>query len=228
MNILGVIPARGGSKGIPKKNLKTLGDKPLIAYTIASALRSKLITRCILSTDSEEIAAVGKAFGMAVPFLRPAEFATDGALAVDVMKHAVLEMERRDGAYYDYVVMLQPTTPLKTASDIDGAIQKAIDTGCDSVVTLVDVGANHPARMYRMNHDRMIPVMDEGVAMKPRQELEPVYIRNGAVYVCKRDVMFGCNALIGPDTRGYVMPVERSVNIDSPADFVMATYYLNS
>ena len=224
--ILGVIPARGGSKGIPRKNLYPLDGKPLIAYTIDAALESKLLTTIVVSTDSAEIAAVARRFKCDPPFVRPAELATDTALSVDVMKHALLQLEASKGLEFDYLVLLQPTTPLRQAADIDGSIRKLISTGCDSVITMVDVGANHPARMYKIREDRLVSIMDEGVTMRPRQELPPVYIRSGDVYACKRNVLFEKNSMIGDDCRPIVIPRGRAVNIDSIEDLTLAKYYL--
>lgn len=225
-NILGVIPARGGSKGIPHKNLYPLNGKPLIAYTIEAASKAKLITKFIVSTDSEEIAEVAIKYGVEVPFIRPAELATDNALAIDVMKHAILEMEKLDGVSYDYFVMLQPTTPLRMSEDIDRVVDKLLNTGCDTVITMVDVGANHPARMYRIVNDRLEGIMNEGIALRPRQELPPVYIRSGDVYACKRSVIFEKNSLIGDDCRPVIIPQERAINIDSIRDIILAEYFL--
>ena len=222
-NILGVIPARGGSKGIPDKNIITLGGHPLIHYTILSAMQSKNLTQFLVSTDSQKIAEVAQQLGAPVPFIRPGALGGDRILAVDVVKHAVLEMERITGVIFDFVTLLQPTTPLKLSRDIDDTLTTLIQTGCDTVLTVVDVGANHPARMCTISRgDRLVPVMDEGVPMRPRQELPPVYIRNGAVYACKRDVLWTANALIGKDVRVVVMPRERSVNIDCPEDLAVA------
>jgi len=224
--ILGVIPARGGSKGIPNKNLYNLNGKPLISYTIESAKQSKYLTRFIVSTDSEEIAQVAKQYSANVPFIRPAELATDKALSVDVMKHAISEMEHRDGHKYDFLVMLQPTTPLRLVGLIDKVIEKLIDTGCDTVITMVDVEAYHPARMYLIENDKLSPIMDERIPMKPRQELPSVYIRSGDVYACKRNIIFENNSLIGDDCRPYIIPSETAINIDTIKDVILAEYYL--
>ncbi|MFK7825076.1 MAG: acylneuraminate cytidylyltransferase family protein [Oligoflexales bacterium] len=227
-NILGVIPARGGSKGIPDKNIYPLCGKPLIAYTIESAKKSKLFSDLIVSTDSEQIAEIASKWGIDIPFIRPSQFATDTAHAVDVMKHALYEMEGQSGKTYEFIAMLQPTTPLKDVEDIDACLKKIIETGCDSVVSLVDVGANHPARMYTVNKkEQLVSIFDEGVAMKPRQELPPVYIRSGAVYVTKRNILLEHNSLIGKDCRAYIVPQSRSVNIDEYQDIVLAEYYVN-
>ena len=136
MNVLGVIPARSGSKGIPRKNLYTLCGKPLIAYTIKAAIKANALTQFIVSTDSEEIAETAKEYGANVPFRRPSELATDSSLAADVMKHAIIEMEKLDGIIYDTLVMLQPTTPLRTPEDINNVVQKLHNTGCDTVITI--------------------------------------------------------------------------------------------
>lgn len=226
--VIGIIPARGGSKGIPKKNIYPLSGKPLIAYTIECAKGSRFLTKWIVSTDSEEIASVARAYGAEVPFIRPSELATDSALSVDVVKHAVLIMEQEEACQYDYVVLLQPTTPFRLPEYIDLAVKKLMESGCDTVVTMVDVGAYHPARMYRIVADRLAGIMDEGIAMRPRQELPPVYIRSGDVYACKRSVIFDKNSMMGDDCRPIVIPPERAVNIDDMKDMVLAEYYLNA
>src|SRR3989338_4228524 len=226
LNILGIIPTRGGSKGVPQKNIKLLGGKPLISYTIASAKKSRWISQLIFSTDHPTIASIARECVATVPSLRPAELATDKALIIDVIKHLLKDCETRDKVQYDVIALLQPTTPLKSVEDIDGTIQKLVETGCDSVVTVLDVGANHPARMYTIQEDRMVNVLDEGIAMRPRQELPQVYIRSGAVYACTRETVIKQNSLIGKDCRPYIMPEERSVNIDCLRDFYMAEYFL--
>jgi CMP-N,N'-diacetyllegionaminic acid synthase len=226
--VLGIIPARGGSKGVLKKNIASVGGAPLIAYTIKAASQSTMLSEFIVSTDSQTIAEIALKFGAAVPFMRPAELATDTALSVDVVKHGLLYMEGRDQVQYDYVVMLQPTSPLRTGRDIDECVRKLIATNCDSVVSLVDVGATHPARMYWIKDDALVPVIDEGVAMRPRQDLPPVYIRNGAVYAVRRAVIFEYGNMIGKVCRAYIMPPERSINIDSAEDLLLTEYYLSN
>lgn len=225
MNILGVIPARGGSKGVPRKNVFPLGGKPLIGHSIESAKKAKGLTHLMVSTDDAEIARVSNEFGLPVPFLRPALLATDNALSVDVMKHAVTKMESLHQIKFDYLVLLQPTTPFRQPEDIDQAIRLLIEFSCDTIVSLVDVGANHPARMYQMSSDRrMLPIIDEGTKMAPRQDLPPVYIRSGDVYACRRDVPFQYNSLLGPDTRGFAIPASRAVNIDTLRDLQIAEF----
>lgn len=220
--ILGVIPARGGSKTIPKKNIKPLLGRPLIAYTIVEALQSKLLTKVIVSSDDSEIIKISKSYGAEAPFIRPKELATDLALATDVVKHAVLEMERLEKKKYDYVVMLQPTTPLRTAEDIDNALKKLIETGADSVISVVNVGSMHPVRMKRIVDDRLVDYAEEEMENMPKELLPPVYIRSGDIYAVKRDVLVNKRSFKGDDCRPYVMPKERSINIDSELDFLLA------
>ncbi len=227
MRVLGVIPARGGSKGIPRKNLKSLGGKPLIAHTIEAAAKSRLLTRTIFSTDDEEIAAVARSLGADVPFLRPADLATDAARALPFMVHALETIEASErAAPYDALVMLQPTAPFRAAEDIDGSIELLERTGADSVISVVDVGANHPARMKFLDGDRLIdpPFFEDDY--QPRQELEPMYIRNGAIYATRRDILLG-GSFKGKDCRAWIMPASRSANIDTLLDFEIADWMLS-
>lgn len=224
--ILAVIPARGGSKTIPKKNIYPLLGKPLIAYTIEEALKSKLITKVIVSSDDNEIIRIAKDFKTEAPFKRPKKLATDAALAISVIKHAVLELEKLDKIKYDYVIMLQPTTPLRTAEDIDQALKKLIKTKSDSAIGVVDVGAIHPMRMKIIKNDKLLDLTKEPVENMPRQKLKPVYIRNGAIYAVKRDVLINQNSFKGKTCRPFIMPPERSVNIDDWLDLQLAEILL--
>lgn len=225
--MLGVIPARGGSKSVPRKNIALLHGKPMLAYTIEAARQSQRLTHFVVSSEDEEIIAVARQWGAEAPFMRPAELATDEAPTRPVVQHAVREMERRLGITFDYVVLLQPTTPLRQAADIDAALDKLIATGADSVVSVVDVGANHPARMRQIVDDQLIELpIREAKEMQRRQELPPIYIRNGAVYAVRRYVLMEQDTMIGQVCRPYVMPESRSVNVDSRLDFLMAELLL--
>lgn len=218
--VLGVIPARGGSKAIPHKNLAPLGGRPLLAWTAEAALTSQL-DRVVLSTDSEAIADAGRGLGLDVPFLRPAELATDSAASIDVVLHA-LDVLDPTGATYGAAMLLQPTTPLRTAGDIDAALDLLATTGADSVIGVVPVGGHHPARMKHVDDGRLIdPPFAETVENQPRQELEPLVIRNGAVYLTRTSVL-RTRSFKGRDSRALVMPSERSVNIDEPLDLLVA------
>jgi CMP-N-acetylneuraminic acid synthetase len=229
MNSLGVIPARGGSKSVPRKNIALVHGKPLIAYTIEAAQRSRLLTHFLVSSDDAEIIAVARQYGAPAPFVRPAELATDTAPSLPVVQHAVGEMERLHGITYDYVVLLQPTTPLRLPGDIDAALEKLAATGADSVISVCDVGAYHPARMRQIIDDRLVELpIREPKEMARRQDLPPVYIRNGAIYAVKRDVVMLQNTMSGGVCRPYIMPEERSVNVDSMLDLLLAEILLRS
>lgn len=227
--ILGVIPARGGSKSVPRKNIALLHGKPLIAYTIEAALGCQSLTHLVVSSEDSEILEVARHSGAATPFVRPAQLATDEAPTLPVVQHAVTEMEAQEGLVYDYIVLLQPTTPLRRSQDIDAAVEKLIATGADSVVSVCDVGAYHPARMRQIVDDRLVELpIREPKEMLRRQDLPPVYIRNGAIYAVKRDVVMVENSMIGQVCRPYIMPEELSVNIDSRLDFLLAEILLRS
>ncbi|MBX2926538.1 MAG: acylneuraminate cytidylyltransferase family protein [Saprospiraceae bacterium] len=224
MKVLGVIPARGGSKGVPGKNIRILGNMPLIAHTIEAAGASKRLHKFIVSTDDKEIALIARQRGAETPFMRPAELATDSAKAIPVMQHALLQMEQIFGFQYDALIMLQPTTPFRTAEDIDNAIEMLELTGADSVISVVDVGGHHPARMKYINGGQLIdPPFCEAYENQPRQELTPVFIRNGAIYLTRRKTLMS-GSFKGKDCRALVMKPEQSVNIDSLLDFDFAAF----
>lgn len=220
MRVLGVIPARGGSKAIPGKNLVPLGGRPLLAWT-ADAARASSLTRVVLSTDDERIARAGRELGLEVPFLRPASLATDEAASIDVALHALDACSTPDDPY-DAVMLLQPTSPLRTGADIDAAIALLDASGADAVISVVDVGGHHPARMKWLEGDRLLdPPFAEPVENQPRQALRPMVIRNGALYLTRTAVLRR-RTFKGEDCRALVMPAERSVNIDEPLDLVVA------
>ncbi len=220
--ILGVIPARGGSKSVPRKNLAPLNGKPMFYYTIEAAQQSKLLTHFVVSSEDEEIIKVAKSFGAPAPFVRPAELATDEAPSLPVVQHAVREVESRKGVTFDYVVLLQATSPLRNSADIDAALEKLIETGADSVVSVVRVAHHHPARMRFIENDLLIQLpMGEQKEMQRRQDLPPVYIRNGAIFATKRSVVMDQNSMLGKVSRPYVMPESRSANVDTKFDFLV-------
>ena len=154
--ILGITLARGGSKSIPKKNIKPICGKPLIAYTIYEALKSKYITRYIVSTDDEEIIRIAQEHGADAPFLRPVELATDTANSADAIKHAIAFVEKEEGIKYDFVIELMCTNPLKIVHDIDACIEKLIETGADSVIAVHRLEDHHPIRIKNIVNDRII------------------------------------------------------------------------
>lgn len=224
MRILGVIPARGGSKSVPRKNIAPLGGKPLIAYTIDAALASNALADVVVSTDDAEIAQVSRAHGALVPFERPADLATDAAESYGVVVHALEEMERLRGQPYDAVMMLQPTTPLRRAEQIARAVgMLAAAPDADGVVSVVDVEGWHPFRMKRLIGDRIVNYIEQGFEdMRPRQALPKVYIRSGAIYLIRKSALLIHRMLVGPHSLGLVIDDRSAVNIDNRLDFALA------
>jgi len=216
-------PARGGSKGIPKKNIKKLGKHPLLAYTIFQASKSKMITDVLVSSDDAQIIKIAKKYGALAPFVRPKHLSTDKALAVPTIQHSVDFMEKKNGFNYDYVVMLQPTCPFTLALDLDKALNKLIKTKADSVISVIDVGAIHPSRMKTISNDKLVDYAKEKIENMPRQRLtKAVYIRSGDIYATKRDVLMKQNSFKGKVSRPYVMPESRAMNVDTILDFWLA------
>lgn len=225
--ILAVIPARGGSKSVPRKNIANVCGKPLIEYTINEALAVEEITDLVVSTDDDEIARIAISLGALVPFLRPAELSTDEALTAPAVRSCLLSMEQLRNFSYDYILLLQPTSPLRTKKHIKQAIQALDLYDCDSVISVCSVEGNHPFRMKRVIGSRLINFIDQGFEdMRPRQALPPVYIRNGAIYLCQRDTLILQESLVGANPYALVMKPNESVNIDSPLDLELARILL--
>ena len=195
-----------------------VGGKPLLAYTAEAALASSL-ARVVISTDDEEIARVARACGIEVPFMRPPELALDTTPTIPVLQDAIRKLEAA-GDHFDAIFLLQPTNPLRTAEDIDGAIGLLESTGADAVISFSDVGERHPARMKWMDGEgRLIdPPFAEESEGKPRQQLRKTYLRDGSVYLTRRDVLMIQNSLKGKDCRAWIIPEERSRNVDSYFD----------
>jgi CMP-N,N'-diacetyllegionaminic acid synthase len=222
--ILAIIPARGGSKGLPRKNIRRINGKPLIYYTIKEAQESKFLDRIVVSTDDQEIARVAISFGVEV-ITRPAELAMDDTPSLPVFQHAIRYLEEVGDSYYDTIVILQPTSPLRTAADIDGAIGKYLQTGCGSVLSVCR--AEHPPHwMFTLQGDILEPVIEGGDKITRRQDIPEVYRLNGAVSVTHRDNIMKQNRIITDDARAFIMPEERSIDIDTELDFKLAELLL--
>lgn len=219
MQPLGIIPARGGSKGVPRKNIRLIAGKPLLTYAIDAARRSRRLMHFAVSTDDPEIAAVAEA-AHAEARMRPPRLARDDTPALPVVTHLLEELDPT-GTRFDSVVYMQPTSPLRTAEDIDAAVGLLEESGADSVVSVYQVDDHHPARMYRLIDGRLIPFTQEPCD-RLRQKLPAVYHRNGAIYACRRCVIEDQQTMIGEDVRPYLMPYERSVNIDNEVDLLLA------
>lgn len=223
---IAIIPARSGSKGIPRKNLSIVLGKPLIAYSIEAALQAATLARVIVSTDDEETAGTAKRYGAEVPFLRPHHLATDNATTLDVLRHALTALSDREGYQADMVVCLQPTSPLRTAEDIDRAVTLCSDSGADSVVSLCRV-KHHPLWMKKIVEGRVYPLMEEDEnRYTRRQDLPPVYRLNGALYVSRSRVPLQENRLLGKHTLPYIMAQDCSIDIDTPLDLKVAEILL--
>jgi CMP-N,N'-diacetyllegionaminic acid synthase len=225
LRVLGIIPARGGSKGLPGKNIKLLNGIPLIAYTIKEAIKSKL-EECIVTTDSEEIASISRLYGGNIPFIRPIEIATDNASSIDVVLHALNFMKEHKNKEYDAIMLLQPTTPFRDSEDINQALDLLIKSDADSVISVTSVGGTHPARMKFIKDGNLIdPPFVEEFEGQNRQELKPMFIRNGGIYLTRINTIKN-GSFKGDISKAYVMPEKKSVNIDNIDDFEFAEWLM--
>lgn len=222
--IMGLTLARGGSKSVPRKNIRLILDIPLIAYTIGEALRSQWLTRYIVSTDDEEIRQVALKYGAEVPFLRPAELSTDTASSLLAMRHAVNWVEQEEGSKYDFVVELMCTNPMKTVEDIDAATEKLVTTGADSVIAVHRLEDHHPIRIKKIVDDRIVDFCLPEIPETRRQDLKPpAYIRSGSIYaLCRDHLMVEGRRYGSENSRPYILPPERAVNVDTEVDFFIA------
>jgi CMP-N-acetylneuraminic acid synthetase len=228
MKVLGIVTARGGSKTIPHKNLALLAGKSLLAYTAEAAQAARRLTRTVLSTDSEEIAQAGAKLGLECPYPRPAGLARDDTPTLPVLQNVVRRLEQ-DGQVFDAVFTLQPTNPMRLPSDIDGAIELLEKTGADSVISFTPVGERHPARMKTVDPQGRVvdPDFAEQFEGQRRQDLPDLYLRDGTVYVTRRDVIMNHHSIKGKDCRAWIIPRERACNIDEPFDLYLAEHLLS-
>lgn len=224
--VLGLIPARGGSKGIPRKNVRPLAGKPLLLYTCETAKRSRSLGRIVCSTEDEEIAELARASGVEVPFARPMELALDKTPMIDVVRHA-LQTLALDGYMPSILVLLQPTAPLRNERHVDEAVELLRSSTADSVVSVVEVPHQfHPGFILRLDGGRLMFYEEGGEGRTRRQDLEPAYSRNGAVYACWRQTVEAFGNLYGKDCRPYLMTAEESVNLDDEDDWGRAEMLL--
>lgn len=223
MRVLGLIPARGGSKEIPQKNERMLGGRPVLQYTAQAALEAERLARVVLSTDSRTIADLGVQIGVEVPFMRPAELAQDETPMIPVVQHAIETLESA-GDSFDAVCLLQPSNPFRSSEDIDGAVGLMEQTGASSVLSLVDVGDNHPARMKYVSAEGLVvnPPFAEESEGQLRQTLPKVYLREGSIYLARRDLVMEQNTLQGPDCRAWIVSAERALKLDTLLDWRIA------
>lgn len=220
--VLAIIPARGGSKGVPRKNIRMVAGKPLIAWTIDEAKKSRYIDSLILTSEDPEIIKVAHECGCEVPFIRPSELSLDETSGIEPVLHAI---ESLPG--YDYVVLLQPTSPLRISDDIDTCLDMCINNGVTSAVSLTEPD-KHPFWMYyRAENGQITSVLDPVRNFDRRQDLPHVYALNGAVYVAECKWLMENRTFVSPETLGYVMAKERSLDIDTEMDLTLANFILS-
>lgn len=211
--VLGLIPARGSSKGLPGKHLLPVGGRPLLAWTVEAGRAARSIDRLVLSSDDEAIIAAARACGCEAPFLRPAELASDEATSIDVVLHA---LDALPG--FEFVALLQPTSPLRTAADIDAACARLQASGASACVSVALVDQS-PYWMYRLDEsDRLRPIVELPGGASRRQQLPSIYALNGAIYIARVEWLRRWRTFVGDDTVAYLMPVQRSIDIDTRAD----------
>ncbi|HHT9106422.1 MAG TPA: acylneuraminate cytidylyltransferase family protein [Candidatus Wujingus californicus] len=228
MRVLCTICARGGSKGVPGKNIKNLLGKPLIAYTIEQALNIGFIDRVIVSTDSDEIADIAKQYGAEVPFIRPRSLATDDAPKLPVIKHAVKHYIENLNFNPDYVIDLDPTSPLRTEEDIEKCLNLIMnDSNCDLVITGYKSNKNPYFNMVEINSDGFTCLSKKPEKQIVRRQDAPVvYAMNASVYIWKTDVLFNQTDVVAGKVKLVKMPEERSIDIDSEVDFKLVEYFM--
>jgi len=224
--MIAIIPARGGSKGLPGKNIRPLLDKPLISYTIEAALNCPLIERVLVSTDDHDIARIARESGAEVPFIRPDYLASDTSSAVDVYLHALEFLSTEGTGKVDEIVILLPTVPLRTSDDIKAAIELFKSKNADSVLSFTP--ENHPISWHRyLNGDGKIEVEANSTLVFNRQEYRETYYPNGAIYVLKSSLLEQ-RTYYSDNTYAYIMPANRSVDIDTIDDFRYAEYLIKN
>lgn len=223
MSVLGVICARGGSKGLPRKNVLDLGGRPVVAWSVEAARGAACLSRFILSTDDGEIAEAARKAGCEVPFMRPPQLAGDESSIYDVLLHALDSLDRT----FEHVVLLQATSPLRRASDIDLCVDLCRSTRAPAALS-VTRAAKPPQWMYRLDGiGRLVPAFLQENVISRRQEADDYFIPNGAVYVARTDFLRQSRSFVGPETRAYVMPPERSIDIDTQLDLIVARAILD-
>ena len=228
MKILGLIPARGGSKGIPGKNIKALGGKALLQYTFEAAKNSKLLSKVILSSDDQNIIEVAEKIGMEVPFLRPQELAQDDTSSLAVIQHA-LQYFAQKGKKYDAVCLLQPTTPFRRKKLIDEAIKKFSSGNFDSLVSVREVPAEfNPHWVFEEKEGQLRIATEEKEIITRRQELPKAYHRDGAIYLTKTEVILEQNSLYGKKIGFIETTGDPYGNIDTPEDWIKAELLVES
>jgi N-acylneuraminate cytidylyltransferase/CMP-N,N'-diacetyllegionaminic acid synthase len=219
--ILVVIPARGGSKGLPGKNIRQLIDKPLIAWSINHAQDSKYVDEIFVSTDSREIATVAEQYNVKVPFLRPQELSGDTASSMDVILHTIDTLEKQNKSF-DIVIMVEPTSPLREPIDIDNSIEMLVETyNAESVVGICEVEGAHPDFLVELKNNFLVPYVNKDFTVKRRQDIMPMFFFEGTVYTSFVNSIKKRKNFYHEKTLGYVVPKWKSYEVDDISDFVI-------
>lgn len=220
-NVLCVIPARGSSKGIPFKNMIELKGQPLLYYSLNSAIKATTPKRIVVSSENIEILEYVRRYGENIALERPVELSQDDTPSLPVLIHALKKCEMEDSTKYEIVILVQATNPLVVSDDIDMTIKKMITTNCDSCFTVTHMEDFNPIKLKKLEGDRLLPYYQKEKEMVRRQDLPKAYIRNGSCYCVSRDVLLS-GSMFGEDSRGVVVPRERSIDINEPIDLVFA------
>lgn len=221
-NFLLVIPARAGSKRIPNKNIKMLNKRHLIFYAINAGLKSKYIDRLIVSTDSDEIAKIAEKYGAEAPFKRPKKLAADKASTLSVLQHAVDYLKKKENYEADFVIALQPTSPLVLAGDIDNAIKKIVKENVNSCISLTKINQKLEWMYYKKNNKFPVRLLNAKNKILKKQDLRNVFSLNGAIYITKKEILKKGKIVDDNSLTAIIMPRNRSIDIDEPVDFIMA------
>jgi len=222
--VLAIIPARGGSKGIPRKNIRLLAGKPLIAYSIETALKSRYIDRIIVSTEDEEIAKIAKIYGAEV-IKRPKELARDETPTIDAVKHVLEFLKKKENYIPDIIILLQPTSPLRSVEDIDNAVELFLNNDCEGIISLCEA-KSPPYWSFRIRKRYIEPILGWDFLHKRRQDVPKSYAPNGAIYITTVKNLYRYNGFLSKKTMAYIMPFERSIDIDEEIDFKFAEFLL--
>jgi len=227
MRVLGIIPARAGSKRVPRKNLRMLQGKSLVARSIEACLAATTLTRVVVSSDDDEALRIATDYDPRLPLRRPAELCTDTSMAIEFVRHALDTLEGSGGEErFEAVAIVQPSSPFTMADDIDGVLRLLKESGAESAVSVVEVEhALHPLKLKTMQGDRLLPYLEEEHGRMASHDLSKVFVRNCSVYSSLRKV-HDDGRILSDDCRGYVMPRERSLDINDETDFAFAEFLL--
>ncbi|MBI3837565.1 MAG: acylneuraminate cytidylyltransferase family protein [Planctomycetia bacterium] len=224
---LGIIPARGGSKRLPRKNMRLLGGKPLVAWAIEAARGARRLARLVVSSDDPEVLDVARSYDPRLALERPAEISGDESPAIDYVRHALAESEGMGQGPFDAIVILQPSSPFTLSTDIDATVDLLDSSGADSAVSVMHLDhAVHPFKMKVLVGNRLLPYLEDERGRMAAHELPDIYVRNCSVYATRRNSVER-GQMIGDDCRGYVMPRERSLDINEELDLLFAEFLLS-